>query len=140
VKQGRPYSRSLYAKIVQAAFGVWVTCRLSKEMILFEYLEGVYWGETFNGIEEAARGYLGKRPQDLSIEESFFLIERLCSPNRPSPQRVEVILGRGSIANVLATYNSSAFALRLFYEKVAGTGRYRSLASPNSVGAFVEQR
>src|SRR5664280_1871386 len=86
-KHGKQYSRSVYAKLVQATFGVWITCRLPKEAILSEYLQSVYWGKNFRGIDEAARGYLGKLRQELSVEESFFLIERLCSPNRQSSQR-----------------------------------------------------
>jgi penicillin-binding protein 1A len=117
-KCGRQYSRTFYAKLVQAAFGVWITSRLSKEAILIEYLQSVYWGWSFRGIDEAAWGYLGKLRQDLSIEESFFLIERLCSPNRRSSQRVEVILRRSPIVAILTANHSSVDLLKLFYERM----------------------
>ncbi len=128
----KPYSRSLGAKILQAAFGVWVTCLISKEMILAEYLKNVFWGKNFKGVDEAARGYLGKRRQDLSVEESFFLIERLCSPNRPSSRRVEVILRRECIVDVLNTNNSSIYALKRFYADAVGAIEYSALTPPKT--------
>jgi len=120
-KQHKPYPRSFYAKVVQATFGIWITCRIPKEEILSEYLQAVYWGWNFRGLDEAAHGYLGKRRQDLTVEESFFLIERLCSPNRSSSRRVEVILRRAPVVGVLAANNSSIDLLRLFYEQAAAT-------------------
>ena len=121
-ERGKQYSRTFRAKLAQAAFGIWITCRLSKEAILSEYLQNVYWGNNFHGIDEAARGYLGKLRQDLSVEESFFLIERLCSPNRRSSQRVEVILRRAPIVAILIANHSSVDLLKLFYERM-----YRAL-------------
>jgi membrane peptidoglycan carboxypeptidase len=122
-KHGKQYSRTFYAKLVQATFGVWITSRLSKEAILSEYLQSVYWGKNFQGIDEAARGYLGKLRQDLSVEESFFLIERLCSPNRRSSQHVEVILKRTPIVAILTANHSSVELLKLFYERMRNASR-----------------
>lgn len=121
-ERGKQYSRTFRAKLTQATFGIWITHRLPKEAILCEYLQSVYWGRNFYGIDEAARGYLGKLRQDLSVEESFFLIERLCSPNRGSSQRVEVILRRAPIVAILTANHSSVELLRLFYERM-----YRAL-------------
>lgn len=116
-KSGKRRSRSYPAKLVQIALGFWINLRLSKEAILSEYLDSVYWGRNLWGIDEAAHGYWGKRRQELSVEESFFLIERLCSPNRPSSERVSVILKRAPIISVLTANQSSANLLRLFYER-----------------------
>jgi membrane peptidoglycan carboxypeptidase len=114
-KNGTQYSRTFYAKLIQATFGMWITSRLSKNAILSEYLQSVYWGKSFQGIDEAAHGYLGKIRQELSVEESFFLIERLCSPNRRSSQHVEVILRRTPIVAILTANHSSVELLKLFY-------------------------
>jgi membrane peptidoglycan carboxypeptidase len=122
-KYGKRYSGSIAAKLVQVAFGIWITFRLSKETILSEYLQGVYWGKSFQGIDEAAQGYLGKVRQDLSVEESFFLIERLCSPNRRSSRRVEAILRRAPIVDILTANHSSVGLLKLFYEQVHSVSR-----------------
>lgn len=125
-KHGKQYSRTFFAKMVQASFGVWITSRLSKEDILSEYLQNVYWGKNYRGIDEAAQGYLGKPRQDLSVEESFFLIERLCSPNRRSNQRVEVILKRAPIMAVLIANHSSLGLLNRFYEQMPNEHAYAS--------------
>ncbi|MFZ4388372.1 MAG: transglycosylase domain-containing protein, partial [Chthoniobacterales bacterium] len=49
------------------------------------YLNRVYFGSGFYGVESAARGYFGKPAKDLSIGECAMLAGLLKSPNALSP-------------------------------------------------------
>ncbi|MBR3622074.1 MAG: transglycosylase domain-containing protein [Selenomonadaceae bacterium] len=52
-----------------------------KEEILELYLNTIYFGSNFYGINEAALGYFGKSPKELNLEESAMLAGL---PNAPS--------------------------------------------------------
>ena len=58
---------------------------LTKEKIMELYLNRVYFGSGFYGVEAAARGYFGKTAQDMSIGECAMLAGLLKSPNAHSP-------------------------------------------------------
>jgi penicillin-binding protein 1A len=58
---------------------------LSKEKIMELYLNRVYFGSGFYGVEAAARGYFGKSAKDLSVGECAMLAGLLKSPNALSP-------------------------------------------------------
>ena len=90
----RGHSGRFGEKLRQALWAIGHTATTSKSAILAEYLETVYWGRDYYGLEEAATGYFKVRPNNLSAAESFFLVERLASPNRVSPERVIVLLCR----------------------------------------------
>lgn len=53
----------------------------SKDEILELYLNSIYFGSNFYGIRDAAQGYFGKEPADLSIAECAMLAGL---PNAPS--------------------------------------------------------
>jgi len=65
--------------------------RFSKEAILEAYLNRVYFGDGYYGIEAAARGYFGKPAADLSFGEAATLAGVIKSPTayalRSSPER-----------------------------------------------------
>jgi penicillin-binding protein 1A len=60
---------------------------LSKEDILFVYLNRVYFGGGAYGIEAAARVYFAKLARDLDLLESAVLVSLLPAPNRLNPHR-----------------------------------------------------
>ena len=49
------------------------------------YLNKIYFGAGFYGVQAAARGYFGKDVKDLALEESATLSGLIKSPNRLSP-------------------------------------------------------
>jgi penicillin-binding protein 1A len=59
--------------------------RYSKDEILTMYLNSVYYGENSFGIEDAAKRYFNKSPNDLSLAESAMLIGVLPAPSAYSP-------------------------------------------------------
>ena len=58
---------------------------LSKDEILFLYLNQIYLGHRRYGVEEASRFYFGKSVRDLSVGEAAMLAGLVQSPERLSP-------------------------------------------------------
>ncbi|HEV3485303.1 MAG TPA: PBP1A family penicillin-binding protein, partial [Vicinamibacterales bacterium] len=59
--------------------------RYSKREILQEYLNAVYFGEGFHGVEAAARGYFGKSASELEPAEAALLAALVRSPANDAP-------------------------------------------------------
>jgi penicillin-binding protein 1A len=59
--------------------------RLSKDEILFLYLNEIYFGSGAYGIAEAARTYFAKQPAELSVSEAALLAGLPKAPGRFSP-------------------------------------------------------
>ena len=78
--------KSLWRKLREAEFALFLELRYSKQQILEMYLNKIYLGQEgprgIYGIEEAAGFYFSKRAKDLSLEESALLAGIIRSPNR----------------------------------------------------------
>jgi 1A family penicillin-binding protein len=59
--------------------------RYTKTQILEEYLNTVYLGEGYYGVEAASRGYFGKSAADLSPHEAALLAALVRSPSIDAP-------------------------------------------------------
>ncbi len=88
----------------------------SKRDQLKLYLEAVYWGRSYSGIQQAALGYFGKAPIELSVEESFFLAERLACPNRRSGARMLGIFSRRCVMARIRQYGSDELRIAAVYK------------------------
>lgn len=77
--------RSIQRKIVEMFLAHRIERHLTKEKIMELYLNRVYFGSGFYGIEAAAMGYFGKPAKKLTISESAMLAGLLKSPNALSP-------------------------------------------------------
>ena len=51
--------------------------KVSKEDILLTYLNNMYVGNSFYGIEAAAQGYFNKTAEKLTLPEAAHLIQSL---------------------------------------------------------------
>jgi penicillin-binding protein 1A len=60
---------------------------LSKDDILFVYLNRVFFGGSAYGIEAAARVYFSKYARNLNVAESAMMVGLLPAPNRFNPHR-----------------------------------------------------
>lgn len=100
-EQARARRRTLSAKWRQWRWALRHQRRHSKRAVLAAYLERVYWGRSYHGLDEAARGYCATERPCLSVAQSFFLVERLASPNVLRPRRVVTLVRRRCIAPVL---------------------------------------
>ncbi|MFV1995617.1 MAG: transglycosylase domain-containing protein, partial [Verrucomicrobiales bacterium] len=81
--QGRSYSR----KLLEAFVAMRIEEQFSKVEIMELYLNRIYFGGGFYGINAAAQGYFGKPASALSLAESATLCGLIKSPNRLSPLR-----------------------------------------------------
>jgi penicillin-binding protein 1A len=84
LKEHSPIVRKLLEEPVLAPI---LELNLSKEDILFVYLNRVFFGGSAYGIEAAARVYFNKYARSLSILESAMMVGLLPAPNRYNPHR-----------------------------------------------------
>ena len=68
-------------KIEEIYISVELEKRFSKDQILEFYLNNIYFGNGYYGLEAAAHGYFNKNASELTVSEIAFLIG---IPNRPS--------------------------------------------------------
>lgn len=79
--------RTIRRKVLEMFVAFRIEESLSKEQILELYLNRVYFGSGFYGVEAAAHGYFGKSARDLTLSECATLTGMLRSPNNLSPWR-----------------------------------------------------
>jgi 1A family penicillin-binding protein len=77
----RTYERKIREILVAARLEE----RYSKQQILEEYLNTVYFGEGYYGVEAAARGYFGKSAADLNLADAALLAALVRSPSNDAP-------------------------------------------------------
>lgn len=68
-------------KVAETILGFELEKKYSKNEILELYVNTIYFGDGYYGIEEAAQGYLGKSAKDMTLYESTMLAG---IPNAPS--------------------------------------------------------
>jgi penicillin-binding protein 1A len=77
--------RTFSRKIREATLAVRLEARYSKPQILNAYLNAVYFGDGYHGVEAASRGYFGKPAADLQPHEAALLAGLVRSPSGDSP-------------------------------------------------------
>ncbi len=77
----RTYERKLREILLAAQ----LEQRYTKRQILEEYLNTVYLGEGYYGVEAASRGYFGKSAADLEPQEAALLAALVRSPSNDAP-------------------------------------------------------
>ena len=77
--------RTYHRKIREILIAGRLEERYSKSQILEEYLNTVYFGEGYYGVEAAARGYFGKPAADLAVAEAALLAALVRSPSNDAP-------------------------------------------------------
>lgn len=79
--------KSYTRKITESILAYRLTKMLTKEEILFIYLNEIYLGEGAYGIEAAANRYFGKKASQLSLAEIALLAGLPQAPSRYSPHK-----------------------------------------------------
>jgi 1A family penicillin-binding protein len=77
--------RTFERKIREATIAVQLEERYSKQQILNAYLNAVYFGDGYYGVEAASRGYFGKHAAELEPHEAALLAALVRSPQGYSP-------------------------------------------------------
>lgn len=79
------FEKSYERKLVEIFLAWEIEKRFSKQRIMELYLNRVFFGASFHGVEAAAQGYFGKSARELTLSESATLAGLLKNPNGLSP-------------------------------------------------------
>jgi penicillin-binding protein 1A len=77
--------RDLSRKILEAFMACRIEFNFSKDQILDYYINRIYFGSGYYGLEAAARAYFGKSASQVNLAEAATLAGLIRSPNRYSP-------------------------------------------------------
>jgi penicillin-binding protein 2D len=77
--------RTYERKVREVMLAAHLEQRYTKPQILEEYLNTVYLGEGYYGVEAASRGYFGKSASDLAPHEAALLAALVRSPSNDAP-------------------------------------------------------
>lgn len=94
--------RTIVGRIVRASLGTVLTLTNTREELLRRYIETVYFGASFYGLQDATKGYFAMPPAEISAAHSFFLAERIALPNTFRPDRVRNVLKRQIVRAILS--------------------------------------
>jgi penicillin-binding protein 1A len=78
---------SIVRKIKEAALAAQLEGKLSKQEILHRYLNRVYFGAGYYGVEAASRGYFGKRAAEVSLPQAAMLAGVIREPVSADPRQ-----------------------------------------------------
>jgi penicillin-binding protein 1A len=78
--------RTLARKLREAMLATRLDKKLSKDEVLYRYLENVYLGGGAYGVGAAAESYFRKRVNDLNLSEAALLAGLIASPSRDEPR------------------------------------------------------
>ncbi len=107
--------RNMDHKLLEVALAKRIEASYDKETILKAYINRIFWGHTFLGLKQAARGYFCKEPRELTLGECALLAGIVCNPNEFSPHR-----------NPAGAKIQRDKVLKLMYEHKAGGGISRN--------------
>lgn len=88
----------------------------TKEEILELYLNTIYFGSNFYGIKDAAKGYFGKNPKDLTLEEAAMLAGLPNAPSLYSPY-VDLELAKKRQKTVIEAMEKNGYIINSTAEK-----------------------
>lgn len=79
------HDRTWSRKIKEAFYALHLEMRLSKDQILEQYLNQIYFGHSTYGVQAAARMFFGKEAKDLTLAESSLMAGVPKGPKYYSP-------------------------------------------------------
>lgn len=94
-------------KIKEAFIALELEKKYDKDMILEFYLNNIYFGHGYYGIESAAEGYFGKSAKELTVGESIFLSAIPNNPSRYDPiaNEADTVIRARRILDTLYNYD-----------------------------------
>ena len=79
--------QTIKRKVREVILSVKLETMITKEKILENYLNTIYFGRKAYGIETGANAYFGKAAKDLTLAESAFLASIIQAPNGLAPEK-----------------------------------------------------
>lgn len=108
--------QSYKRKIQEAYLAMQLEMTYNKDQILESYLNTIYLGENYYGVQTAALGYFGKPLADLTLRECAILAGTCNSPYYYNPRRNFYTRSREGVDYVKITNDRTDYVLRCMYE------------------------
>ena len=103
-------------KIQEAYLAMQLETKYTKAQILEYYLNTIYLGENYYGVQVAAQGYFGKELGDLSLRECAMLAGLTNNPYYYNPRRNFYVRTSETTDYAAITNTRTDYALRMMYE------------------------
>ncbi len=103
-------------KIQEAWLAIQLETRYTKSQILEYYLNTIYLGENYYGVEVAARGYFGKELHELSLRECAMMAGITSNPYYYNPRRNFYTRTSDTTDYAAITNARTDYVLRCMYE------------------------
>jgi 1A family penicillin-binding protein len=125
--------KSFWRKAREAVLAVRLEWAFSKDEILEMYLNRIYFGRGFHGIEAAAQGYFGKAASALALDEAALLVGLIQAPSAYAPPthlaralaRRTVVLGRmEAVGAITADESARAAGAKVVLRRELGQPRF----------------
>ncbi|WP_290383467.1 transglycosylase domain-containing protein, partial [uncultured Alistipes sp.] len=113
------FDRTMTRKIKESIYSLYLEFRYSKEEILSQYFENVYWGKNIYGLRAASIYYFSKEPYKLSEQEQIMLLTLLRGPNLYG-NNISVSFDRYKLLNEILYKNNI----------IKSTHYYRNISTP----------
>ncbi|MGR6914553.1 transglycosylase domain-containing protein [[Actinomadura] parvosata] len=92
---GLSQERSVTRKFKEILIAMKVDQSKSKDWVLEQYLNTIYFGRGANGIQSAARAYFGKDVEELTVSEGAYLAAVIQQPSRfADPKGTDLVAAR----------------------------------------------
>lgn len=108
--------QSYKRKIQEAYLAMQLETAYTKDEILESYLNTIFLGENYYGVQVAAMGYFGKSLEELTLRECAMLAGVTNSPYYYNPRRNFYTRAKEGVDYVAITNNRTDYVLRCMYE------------------------
>lgn len=108
--------QSYKRKIQEAYLAMQLEQKYTKDQILESYLNTIYLGENYYGVQTAAEGYFGKSLAELTLRECAMLAGTANSPYYYNPRRNYYTRAKEGVDYAAITDNRTDYVLRCMYE------------------------
>ncbi len=108
--------QSYKRKIQEAYLALQLETTYSKDEILECYLNTIWLGESYYGVQTAAEGYFGKQLSELTLRECAILAGTCNSPYYYNPRRNFYTRQKEGVDYPAITNNRTNYVLRCMYE------------------------
>ncbi|MBR6442751.1 MAG: PBP1A family penicillin-binding protein [Clostridia bacterium] len=131
--------QSYKRKIQEAYLALQLESRYTKDQILESYLNTIYLGENYYGVQVAAQGYFGKDLGDLTLRECAILAGATNNPYYYNPRRNLYTRKSEEKDYAKVTNNRTDYVLRCMYENQFITKeQYQEALNPETASVLPE--
>ena len=132
--------QSYKRKIQEAYLAMQLETKHTKDEILESYLNTIYMGENYYGVEVAAKGYFGKELGELTLRECAMLAGVTNNPYYYNPRRNFYVRKDGDRDYAAITNQRTDYVLRCMYEnQYISREEYEAALDPKTASVAAEE-